>query len=289
MMLGNIRSAPFDTAPGDGRCVGLKAGAAVTYTGWFRRVPAVVQEANRQGFRGPERPRRKPGSVFRILMLGDSTVYGQGVSTQQTLPAHLERELKGATGHSVEVLNFGVPGYNLEESIDQYQYLASRWDHDLVLLKLVSNDLKRPLCDFLKRPATAWLVLNVAIFRVIYIVLVPKISPPDDRIKTGGAGRIRRALKRLRRLADGRGARLAVITTDRKWVEEQTGTKLEEITTSQSVPLFDLIDCPGADKTADHPFDDIPGDGHLSGKGNGQAAACLSRWLQTTSGLLDTE
>jgi hypothetical protein len=49
----------------------------------------------------------KPPGVYRIVMLGGSTVYGRGVrAPQQSLPAHLARRLG-----NVEVINAGVMGY----------------------------------------------------------------------------------------------------------------------------------------------------------------------------------
>ncbi|TMB21279.1 MAG: hypothetical protein E6J71_08430 [Deltaproteobacteria bacterium] len=83
----------------------LRPGVETTVFGTPVRV-------NRLGLRGPEaEPRPRPG-VHRVLVLGDSVVFGQGLSEDEALPAALERRL-GATGAGpYEVLNAGVQGYD---------------------------------------------------------------------------------------------------------------------------------------------------------------------------------
>ena len=71
----------------------------------------------------------KPRGIYRVVVLGGSTVYGRGVrSPQQSLPAHLARRLPG-----VEVINAGVMGY---ASGQELLYLASElldYQPDLVI------------------------------------------------------------------------------------------------------------------------------------------------------------
>src|SRR5882672_198257 len=47
---------------------------------------------NHLGLRGGDLEKKAPGEI-RILCLGDSTTYGQGLADEDTLPALLEREL----------------------------------------------------------------------------------------------------------------------------------------------------------------------------------------------------
>ena len=71
----------------------------------------------------------KPRGVYRIAMLGGSTVYGRGVrAPQQSLPAHFARRFPG-----VEVINAGVMGY---ASGQEMLYLTSElldYQPDLVI------------------------------------------------------------------------------------------------------------------------------------------------------------
>jgi hypothetical protein len=102
----------FDVEPSDGRCFALQPRAHRRYAPPFADTTPIDQEVNALGFRGPAIPTglANPG-MTRIAMLGDSFVYGMGVQGTETLSARLSEAL-AAAGKSVEVLNFGVPGYN---------------------------------------------------------------------------------------------------------------------------------------------------------------------------------
>ncbi len=71
-------------------------------------------ETNRFGMRAPAYSPEKPPGTFRILMLGDSTLYGGSYVDQDELYARLlEKRLNQLTGGAgkVEVLNMGVNGW----------------------------------------------------------------------------------------------------------------------------------------------------------------------------------
>lgn len=63
--------------------------------------PPIVQH-NSRGLRGPEVESPKRG--FRIVVLGDSTLYGAGVSDEETAARRLEKSL------GMEVVNAAAPG-----------------------------------------------------------------------------------------------------------------------------------------------------------------------------------
>ena len=68
---------------------------------------------NEHGLRGPSTPLEPPPGVHRVLVLGGSTVFGEGLEEEEALPARLEALLnEGAAGERFEVLNAGVEGYN---------------------------------------------------------------------------------------------------------------------------------------------------------------------------------
>jgi len=46
-------------------------------------------------------------------MLGDSVTFGFGLDQMQSFPAELERLLDQAGGVKYEVINVGIPGFNL--------------------------------------------------------------------------------------------------------------------------------------------------------------------------------
>lgn len=70
-----------------------------------------VATTNSLGLRGPVNYGPKPSGVRRLLMLGDSFVFGVGVNDDQTFCALLQQafDRRGAT---VEVINAGLGGYS---------------------------------------------------------------------------------------------------------------------------------------------------------------------------------
>ena len=72
----------------------------------FRREFSHPVRINSFGMRGPETSLKKPAGIKRIVVLGDSYVWGAGVADQYRFTNLLQDQLRGS-----EVLNFGVTGY----------------------------------------------------------------------------------------------------------------------------------------------------------------------------------
>lgn len=70
---------------------------------------------NELGLRGPLPATPKPADVPRILVLGDSSLFGHGVSDGETLSAQLQTALS-ERGIRAEVVNGGTPGYSTEQT-----------------------------------------------------------------------------------------------------------------------------------------------------------------------------
>jgi len=67
---------------------------------------------NQHGLRGPATPLEPAPGVHRVLALGGSTTFGEGVAEDAAFPAQLEHDLNAAGRGRFEVLNGGVEGYN---------------------------------------------------------------------------------------------------------------------------------------------------------------------------------
>lgn len=72
----------------------------------------TVFKVNNLGFRDEPMTVEKPEGVFRILLLGDSFIEGEGVNLEQTAAQVLERKLTDIVGRPVEVVNMGVMSYS---------------------------------------------------------------------------------------------------------------------------------------------------------------------------------
>jgi lysophospholipase L1-like esterase len=104
----------------------------------------VEYRVNAGGLRGPEVSIEKPQGVRRVALLGDSIAFGYWVADEDGLARQLEsmlNEVRGP-GPRVEVLNFGVPGYNLDQEIETLRSRALRFDPDVVVLAFCLNDLE---------------------------------------------------------------------------------------------------------------------------------------------------
>jgi lysophospholipase L1-like esterase len=103
----------------------------------------VEYRVNELGLRGPETTRQKPPGVRRVAVLGDSIAFGYWVADEHGFARQLEGLLQGAPGAGrVEVLNFGVPGYNLEQEIETLRAKALAFEPDLVVVLFCLNDLE---------------------------------------------------------------------------------------------------------------------------------------------------
>ncbi|HVR69835.1 MAG TPA: SGNH/GDSL hydrolase family protein [Vicinamibacteria bacterium] len=106
----------------------------------------VEYRVNTSGLRGPEVGEAKPAGVTRVAVLGDSIAFGYWVAEEDAFPRQLERLLNaGPAARRVEVLNFGVPGYNLDQTTEVLRSRVLRFAPDAVVLALCLNDLESAL------------------------------------------------------------------------------------------------------------------------------------------------
>ena len=177
LFLGNLGEPLIDAPAADGRCMALRPGTVADYTGYLLKVPLVRHDVNALGYRGPPRPVAKPPQAFRILLIGDSFTYGHGVEANQAIAAQLEPLLAARMGRPVEVLNFGIPGLNLESSVDQYRLFAAKWQHDMVIYLFFDNDFEPPSCREMASPKFLWMMKHVYAFRGVAALLWPWMFP----------------------------------------------------------------------------------------------------------------
>jgi lysophospholipase L1-like esterase len=108
----------------------------------WQNIPVDI---NSHGLRGPEISYEKPPATFRILNLGDSVVMGWGVRQEDTYGRRLESLLqeKSSGDQHFQVVNAGVPGWNLENAAAYLQAEGLKYQPDLILLGItIANDIK---------------------------------------------------------------------------------------------------------------------------------------------------
>ena len=90
-------------------------------------------------------PVEKPDDVFRIAVLGDSFAYGLYVDTNKNFAELLEQKLatEAQCTKKVEILNFGVPAYDIEFAAERFRLRAAKYHPDTVLWFTEAGDFQQ--------------------------------------------------------------------------------------------------------------------------------------------------
>jgi hypothetical protein len=103
---------------------------------------------NALGLRGGEVSRAKPEGVKRVLVLGDSFVFGVGVDESHLFTTYLAALLNRAAPDRFEVLNLGISGYSTDQEYLLLEELGRPLMPDLVILVACDNDFSGNVADF---------------------------------------------------------------------------------------------------------------------------------------------
>jgi lysophospholipase L1-like esterase len=154
---------------------------------------------NALGLRAPEmRPEPDAGTV-RVLALGDSQTFGNGLALEETWPKQLERALTATGGLRWEVVNAGVPG-------------SDTWQHEILLRRLL--------------PAVAPQAVVLALY-------VNDVVPRHDPRAVDAVAQTNSWSKRLAYLA--KRSALVTWTYQRIVVPWQTGSTAQDASVEQAV------------------------------------------------------
>jgi len=101
---------------------------------------------NSDGFRGPEIIKEKSENVYRIFVVGGSTTFGVGATSDlTTIPGFLQKKFDDANlNFKIEVINAGIPkAYSFTETYYIKNTLLE-YDPDLFIIYDGWNDIGRP-------------------------------------------------------------------------------------------------------------------------------------------------
>ena len=108
-------------------------------------IPAIDKiNYNSLGFRGAEFSEIKPSNTYRIFMVGGSTMFGSGATSDETIiPAILQKIFSSDNSvQNIEVINAGIPGGNHLTEFDLIRQKLVTFSPDLVIIYDGWNDLK---------------------------------------------------------------------------------------------------------------------------------------------------
>jgi lysophospholipase L1-like esterase len=107
----------------------------------FKLTDSYTSNINSYGFRGENISKTKPHGVYRIFMLGGSTVLSRSTNYEKTSSRILEKLLtKKYPSKKIEILNAGVDGYTSEHSLIQYLFKIKDFSPDLIIMWHGIND-----------------------------------------------------------------------------------------------------------------------------------------------------
>jgi lysophospholipase L1-like esterase len=191
---------------------------------------------NSVGIRGPEYSRQSPPDTPRILAIGDSQTFGNGLALPDTWPAQLEQELDRLGQGRWEVLNGGVPSTDTWQHVHVLRRLANAYSFDGVALAFYVNDVTRPweagpaqerTNTWLKR--TGYVLKRSALLALIWqtyqgLTTAGNVNERERRILTGqpspaverGWDEVERSLAEIVQLTEELGTGLLLIVLPRR-------------------------------------------------------------------------
>ncbi|MFT5264790.1 MAG: hypothetical protein ACI8YQ_003539 [Polaribacter sp.] len=103
-------------------------------------------KTNTYGFRDKAITIVKPKNTVRGVIVGDSFTMGSGVDIEDTYHSKIEKELNQRSDSvHYELLNFGVPGYNLLNYVGVMEEKVMQYNPDFLIIGFCSrNDFKLP-------------------------------------------------------------------------------------------------------------------------------------------------
>jgi lysophospholipase L1-like esterase len=112
----------------------------------FELTPGVQRRGREtigpHGFRGAAPAVPKPADVVRILCLGGSTTYGDGLADGETYPEQLQALLAQRGGARCEVVNLGVPAYTSAETFLNLCLRGLDLEPDAIVVYHAVNDYR---------------------------------------------------------------------------------------------------------------------------------------------------
>ncbi len=99
---------------------------------------------NSHGFRGPEITTEKPSETFRIFMLGGSTMFGMGAtSDSNTIPGYTQSLFDNVlNNNSIQVINAGIQDANTKTESRMIEQRIINFQPDLIVMYDGWNDLR---------------------------------------------------------------------------------------------------------------------------------------------------
>jgi hypothetical protein len=181
--LGTIRD--LVEATDDPRPYVLKANNTIRFEGLHVSLAEpVTWVINDQGIRA-DRSIPPYSDKFRVTTYGDSETFGWSVDYDDTF----QRQMETIDG-DIEVINFGVPGYNVTNVADTIELTALTYHPDLIIYLIHKNDFDDPL-------EAGEVVANSSLLRLIKFAYYIWIDKPREKKLRSSPARMERFVREI--------------------------------------------------------------------------------------------
>lgn len=102
-------------------------------------LPRAGRGTNASGFHDVERTQLPAAGVSRVIVVGDALTWGMQVPRDATFTRVAEDILRGE-GRSIEILNFGVPGYDIDAAARMILSVVPGWAPARIVYAFSSDD-----------------------------------------------------------------------------------------------------------------------------------------------------
>ena len=267
-----------------------------------------VVRTNSQGLRAVEiAPRPAPGTL-RVLALGDSQTFGNGLDLSETWPQQLEQLLQAARGDRWEVINAGIPGTDTwQHEILLRRLLPALHPHAVVLALYVNDVVPRTNPRGGAQATNTWdkhlvyLLKRSSVITWAYYVLLPwyergfggdnsveeaVLSGKSDPRVERGWRQVEHSLTEMKVLCDARGVGLLVTILPRR--DQVSGhhqgraynERVKKITQSHGIAVIDVLPSLAAEYRVHRDKLFIPWDGHNGATANHVISARIAEVLK---------
>ena len=139
---------------------------------------------NADGFRTAEAAAPSDART-RVVVMGDSTVFGWGVEDHEGIAETAQAALEESGTTTIEVLNFGQPGYSTGMAGWLFEEAVAAYQPDLTIVFVSMHDFNRSLLSDVERVhgARTWTACRSLLVRrvALYEVLRRRLFPLADK------------------------------------------------------------------------------------------------------------
>ena len=234
---------------------------------------------------------KRAGST-RVIMLGDSVLFGWGVKQDETVSARLQSGWR-ASGRDVEVINTGDGNYNAIMEVEFFLKRLAQYKPDVVVLNYFIND-PEPIpshdTNWIERTSEAWVFYNSRFDIARRELEVGERTDwqdyynglYDDARNPGGWRAVVEWIGKMAVYCKENNIRLLIVNYPelhvlRPYPFPQVRKRLSALAAELGVPYLDLLDSVQDQNPADL-WVTRP-DPHPNGRAHGLFAEAIRRWI----------